>query len=412
MSAPTAPMADSVEFNPYSETFFNNPYDTYRRLRDEAPLYHNAEYGFWAISRYEDIAPAYKDSATFSSAKGVTLDMIKIAELLKGIPPQLIMLDPPEHDRMRRLVSKAFTPRAVKSWAALVTETIHGFFDDIADPTSFDAVGEFAALFPVEIICRILGVPAEYRQQIRLWIDTYLAREPGNMMMSQAGAEASIAMGQFFEALLAERKAAPRDDMLSELIAAEYVDTDGETKRLSDEEIIGFCRLLGGAGAETVTKLISNALVVFADHPDQWEALRQDRDKVPDAIEELVRFDGPLQYNFRVTTREVTFYGETIPADSPIMLITGAANRDDRVFENPDVFDINRKRPFGYNLGFGYGTHSCLGAPLARMESRVALNLLLDKLPRYEIDRSNLSRVSMTNVAGWKSVPVRALPAE
>ena len=133
MSAPTAPMADSVEFNPYSETFFNNPYDTYRRLRDEAPLYHNAEYGFWAISRYEDIAPAYKDSATFSSAKGVTLDMIKIAELLKGIPPQLIMLDPPEHDRMRRLVSKAFTPRAVKSWADLVTETIHGFFDDIAD---------------------------------------------------------------------------------------------------------------------------------------------------------------------------------------------------------------------------------------------------------------------------------------
>ena len=412
MSAPTAPMADSVEFNPYSETFFNNPYDTYRRLRDEAPLYHNAEYGFWAISRYEDIAPAYKDSATFSSAKGVTLDMIKIAELLKGIPPQLIMLDPPEHDRMRRLVSKAFTPRAVKSWADLVTETIHGFFDDIADPTSFDAVGEFAALFPDGHSCRVLGVPAEYRQQIRLWIDAYGAREPGNMMMSQAGAEASIAMGQFFEALLAERKAAPRDDMLSELIAAEYVDTDGETKRLSDEEIIGFCRLLGGAGAETVTKLISNALVVFADHPDQWEALRQDRDKVPDAIEELVRFDGPLQYNFRVTTREVTFYGETIPADSPIMLITGAANRDDRVFENPDVFDINRKRPFGYNLGFGYGTHSCLGAPLARMESRVALNLLLDKLPRYEIDRSNLSRVSMTNVAGWKSVPVRALPAE
>ncbi len=176
-----------------------------------------------------------------------------------------------------------------------------------------------------------------------------------------------------------------------------------------DVEIAGFANMLGGAGAETVTKLIGNAIVVFAEHLDQWRRLRTDRDKVPAAFEELLRFEGPSQYNVRYSLKEVTLHGRTIPQGSAVMLTNGAANRDERAFPDPDRFDIDRERKVGFNLGFGYGIHSCLGAALARMEGRIALNALLDRLPDFEVDSDGLKRVNMTNVIGWSHVPVHAL---
>jgi cytochrome P450 len=396
-----------VEFDPYSNDFFDSPYETYRRMRDEAPVYYNAKYDFYALTRYEDVAPAYKDFETYSSAKGVTLDIIKATDLKMPAGKLIIMMDPPEHELMRKLVNRVFTPRAVAGLEPMIREKIYDVVKTL-DPTSFDAVADFSALFPVEIITAMLGVPAEDRQQLRIWLDKGLERHPGSMSPSKDGIDAMMASGAYYYDLIQQRRADPQDDMISRLIETEVIE-DGEVRRLDDIEIAGFANMLGGAGAETVTKLVGNAVVVFAENPDQWQKLGEDRSKIPAAFEELLRYEGPSQYNVRYTLRDVTLHGTTIPAGSAVILINGAANRDERVFPDPDRFDIDRERKFGYNIGFGYGIHSCLGAALARMEGRIALEALLDLIPGYAIDRSGLRRVHMTNVCGWAHVPVRAL---
>ena len=393
-----------VEFDPYSADFFHSPYETYRRMRDEAPVYYNAKYDFWALTRYADVSAAIKDFETYSSAKGITLDMVK--EYDGNTPKLVIMMDPPEHERMRKLVNRVFTPRAVMSLEPMIRDTINRFVCEL-DPSSFDAVADLAALFPVEIITTMLGVPPEDRQQLRLWLDKGLEREPGAMGPSAEGAEAMMASAAYYYQLIQERRAHPRNDMLSRLIETEVIE-DGEVRRLDDVEITGFATLLGGAGAETVTKLIGNAVVVFADHPDQWQKLRNDRSKIPAAFEELLRYEGPTQYQVRSTTRDVTLHDTTIPAQAAVLLVNGSASRDERFFPDPDRFDIDRDRKVGFNLNFGYGIHSCLGAALARLEGRIALDALLDLIPRYGIDRTGLRRVNMTNVCGWANVPVHA----
>ncbi|WP_319453383.1 MULTISPECIES: cytochrome P450 [unclassified Mycobacterium] len=395
-----------LEFDPFSDDFFDSPYGTYRRLRDEAPVYHNTKYDFWALSRYDDVAPALKDFATYSSAMGATMDMIKDPERSIQRSKAIIMLDPPEHDLMRKLVNKVFTPRAMASMESMIRQTIQ----DVAatlDPSSFDVVADFSALFPVEIITTMLGVPAEHRQQIRLWNDKILERKRGSIHTTPEGMEASTATGMFYYQLIQQRREHPQDDMISRLIEVE-IERDGQVVKLDDAEIASFTTLLGGAGAETVTKLIGNAAVIFADNPGEWQKLRADRSKIPAAIEELLRYEGPSQYNVRYSMREVTLHDTTIPAGSAVMLINGSANRDERIFPDPDRFDIDRDRKFGLNLAFGYGIHSCLGAALARLESRIALEILLDLIPEYQVDRSGLRRVEMSNVCGWSNVPVRA----
>ena len=396
---------DPVVFDPYSDDYFDSPFETYRRMRDEAPLYYSDKYDFWALTRYDDVASAIKDHQTFSSAKGVTLDMVKAAA--KGessLGKIIISLDPPEHERMRKLVNRVFTPRAVTALESLVRETIDRYASQL-DPKSFDAVEDFAALFPVEVITSMLGVPSTDRQMLRHWLDISLERNQG-MGMSPESMEAVMKSGAYYYELIQERRKKPQDDMISRLIETEVTE-DGETRRLDDIEITGFCTMLGGAGAETVTKLVGNAVVVFADNPDQWRMLQEDRSKIPAAFEELLRYEGPSQYQIRTPTRDVTMYDETIPEGAPVLLINGSASRDERFFPDADRFDINRERKVGYNLNFGYGIHSCLGAALARMEGRMAIDTLLDLIPDYDIDRSGLQRVHMTNVLGWCNVPVR-----
>jgi cytochrome P450 len=398
---------EPVVFDPYSDDYFDSPFETYRRMRDEAPLYYSEKYDFWALTRYEDVSAAIRDHETFSSAKGVTLDMVKAAASGEGggvMGKIIISLDPPEHERMRKLVNRVFTPRAVIALESLVRETIDRYVSQL-DPSSFDAVEDFAALFPVEVITSMLGVPAADRQQLRHWLDKGLERNEG-IGISAESMDAIMKSGAYYYDLIQERRKTRRDDMISGLIDAEIVE-DGETRRLDDIEITGFCTMLGGAGAETVTKLLGNAVVVFADNPDQWQNLQENRDKIPAAFEELLRYEGPSQYQIRTTTRDVTLHGRTIPAGDPVILINGAASRDERFFPDADRFDIDRERKVGYNLNFGYGIHSCLGAALARMEGRMALETLLDLIPRYDIDRSGLRRVHMTNVLGWCNVPVR-----
>jgi cytochrome P450 len=400
--------ATQLVFDPFSEEFFTDPYPMYRRMREEAPVYYSEEHDFYALSRHEDVAAAFKDYQTYSSARGIELAMIKKG----GVPEEsrsMIFMDPPEHRRMRSLVNKVFTPRAITAFKDTVTELIE--YHLARDNTGqFDAVADFSALFPVEVISTVLGVPAEHRQQIRHWVDTSLHREAGQIEMDETNWEAVHQIAAFYYSLIQERRKQPQDDMISGLIAAEVERDDGGTTQLDDIEITGFATLLGGAGAETVTKLIGNAIVQFARNPDQWQKLLDDRGKVPAAVEEVLRFEAPTQYNVRYSLKDAHLHGVTIPAGKPVFLLGGSANRDPDAFTDADKFDIDRDRTEAQNLGFGYGVHSCLGAALARLESAIALEKLLDLMPRYEVIWDGCKRVSMTNVAGWSNVPVRVLP--
>lgn len=394
-----------LEFDPFSEEFFGGAYATFRRLRDEQPVYYNATWDFWALSRYDDVAPATKDHETYSSAKGATLDMVKAHDDAIRPPKVIISMDPPEHQKMRKLVSSVFTPRAIASLEDMVREKIYERIDAI-DSSEFDVVADFSAVFPNEVITTMLGVPKEDRHQIRLWLDLLLERRPGEIAVPHEGFEASMNTGVYYYDLIQKRREKPEDDMISRLIETE-IEREGHIDKLTDVDIAGFATLLGGAGAETVTKLIGNAMVAFADFPDQWQSLRRDRSKIPAAIEELLRYEAPSQYQVRTTTRDVTLHGTTIPEGSAVLLLTASATRDERMFPDPDRLDIDRERKMGFNLAFGYGVHSCLGAALARMESRIALDALLDLVPEYRVDRAGLKRVAMSNVAGYSNVPVR-----
>ena len=394
-----------VIFDPFSEEFFNNPFDMYRRMRQDAPLYYNEDSDFYALTRHEDVSAALKDHEAFSSSRGCDLAMVQSDE-----PPQksIIFMDPPDHRHMRSLLNKAFTPRMIQSQRDTVVEQIEHHLG-LIDSDEFDVVQDFSGPFPVEVITRMAGVDPEYRQQVRHWIDTSLSREPGQVGYSEAGMQANIDTGIYYYGLVQKRRENPQDDMISRLIAAEIPGEDGQMRRLDDIEITGFATLLGGAGAETVTKLIGTAMVLFARNPEQWQKLLDDREKVPAAVEELLRYEGPVQYNVRYTLKEAHVPSGTIPAGKAVFLISAAANRDPDAFSDADAFDIDRDRTEAQNLGLGYGIHSCLGAALARMESVVALEKLLDFMLRYEVKWDELQRVHMQNVAGYSHVLVRVL---
>lgn len=401
----TSMTATAVEFDPMSDEFFDDPSETYRRLRDEAPVYFNERYGFYALSRFEDVATAHRDWQGFSSSYGVDLHMLTQHTDMSSLR-MIIMMDPPEHTRFRALVSRVFTPRAVTDLEPMIREVVTGFLDGLDDRETFDVVTDFSALFPVEIISRMLGVPEGRRQQIREALDLSLHREPGEVGPTPEGAAAMIELVGYFHELIGEKRAHPTDDMLSRLTQVTVDRGDGEQTGLDDEEIAGFAGLLGGAGAETVTKLVANAAVLFDRHPDQWQRIVDDPATIPAAVEEILRLLPPSQYQGRYCVEDREFEGGTIPAGNPVLLVTGAATRDPRAFDRPDEFDI--ARPPSVSLGFGHGVHSCLGAALARMESRIALEELSRRWRRLEVDDAGLRRVHMSNVAGYANVPVAA----
>ena len=392
-------------FNPVSQDYFDNPYEIYERMRDEAPVYYDEVEDFYALTRHADVAAAFKDYESFSSARGCDLSMVRTGEV-----PQksIIFMDPPDHRHMRSLLNKAFTPRAIQSQRETVIELVEHYLSK-ADPDHFDVVQDFSGPFPVEVITRMAGVPEDFRQQVRHWIDTSLQRDPGQIDLSEANMQANIDSAVYYYGLVQERRENPQDDMINRLIAAEVPGENGELRKLDDIEITGFLTLLGGAGAETVTKLVGSAVVEFARHPEQWQKLLDDRSKIPDAVEELLRYVGPVQYNVRYSIKDVELPSGIVPANKPVFLMGAAANRDPRAFEDAETFDITRDRSQAQNLGLGYGIHSCLGAALARMESAIALERLLDFMPRYEVDFHGLERVHMQNVAGYHHVPVKVL---
>ena len=304
---------------------------------------------------------------------------------------------------MRNLVSRVFTPRAIAALEPMIRQVVRETLDTVRGRTEFDVVADFAAPFPVEVISAMLGVPPADRQAVRLRTDALLHREPNDPAPTPAGIEAGMVQHQYFLALVAEKRRNPGDDVITRLCEAELPGAHGP-ERLSDGEIAGFALLLGAAGSETVTKLIGNGVVLFHRWPAEWAKVVADPGRIPSAVEEILRYWAPSQYQGRFTTAPATFHGVTIPAGVPMLLLTGAASRDERAYPDPDRFDIDRKQDIA--LGFGYGIHSCLGAALARLESRIAFEELRARYPRYRVDERGLRRVHMANVAGFSHVPV------
>lgn len=392
-----------MEFNPYSHDYFNDPYPIYKHLRDEAPVYYNSDLKFFALSRFRDVLEASLDHETYSSAKGTMIQDFDPAAL--EAQPMMIFMDPPRQTRLRKLISRVFTPRRIAELEPQIRALAVRILEPLVERGSCDILEEFAAVLPIEVISTMLGVPEEDRTRVRHWSDETLTREEGNPDIPPAALEAMIEQYRYFSELLAERKRRRRDDMISHLIDVEVPSEDGGTENLTDAEILGFIGLISGAGNETVTKLLGNAMVLFHRNPPAREAVVADPGRLPNAIEEALRYWPPSQIQGRSLTRDVTLHGTTIPAGSRVLLLTGAACRDNREFTEPDRFDIDREIPL--QLALGHGAHKCLGAALARLESRVSLEEIFTRIPRYEVDEANTKRVHMSNVAGYSSVPIR-----
>jgi cytochrome P450 len=397
-------MPAALELNPFSYEFHEDPYPTYRRLRDEAPLYRNDALHFWALSRYRDVLAASLEWETYSSAEGTTLERMDPAYF--EARPMIIFLDPPRHDRLRRLVSRAFTPRRVAALEPFVRTTVGRLLDQVAREGGGDFVRDVSMPLPMEVIFTLLGVPEGDRRQVREWMDVSLERDRDTPAIPERAMIAMASMMQYWPDFVESLRRKPDDGLVSALLTAEVEDDDGTPTRLTDGEIIGFCNLIGSAGNETVTKLLANACVLFARHPEQYRTILDDPGAIPDAVEEVLRHTSPSQYQGRMTTRDVTWHGVTVPKGERILLLTGSANRDEREFPDPDRFDV-RRRP-EQHLALGHGVHFCLGASLARLESRVALEEFSRRFPRYTVDEDGCVRVHMSNVHGYEHVPFRA----
>jgi cytochrome P450 len=384
-----------VRFNPYSYEFHDDPFPVYKQLRDDAPCYHDDALGFWALSRYADVVAALHDPETYCSRYGITLE--------DGNPlPMLLTTDPPEQTRLRRLVSRAFTPRRVAQLEQPIRALSTTYLDALADRAVIDLIGDYAALLPMDVIAKLLGVPDGDQQQLRKWSDALLHREEGRPDVTPEGVEAATHLYRYFSAFVTDRRAFPGgDDFTAALIAA---DTDGET--LSDEQVVGFCFLLIIAGNETTTKLLGNCLLALQRFPDEKQKVLGDRSRIADAVEETLRYEGSTQVMARTLTHAVELHGERMPAGEKVLLLLGSGNRDERVWREPDVFDIDRPWPT-HHLGFGHGIHVCLGAALARLEMRISLEEFLGRYPRYEIDGSTLERVHSGNVRGYSRMPMQ-----
>ena len=394
-----------MDLNPFSFEFHADPYPTYAWLRTHAPLHYHPTLDFYTLARFRDVVAASQDWRTYSSAEGTLVE--RLNPQLFEATPMMIFMDPPRHDRLRKLVSSVFTPRRVGNLEPFIRATAVRLLEPLAANGGGDFVKEFSAPLPMEVIFTMLGVPDADRHQLRAWMDLCLDRDRDTPAIPPRALEATMQLGKYWYELIGDLRRMPNDGLISGLLTAEVETDDGGTTRLSDGEIIGFCSLLGAAGNETVTKLLANAAVLLARHPEQYAVLVADCGAIPNAVEEVLRYWSPSQYQGRTVTCEVEWYGQKVPKGARLLLLTGSANRDEREFGDAERFDITRNIPIA--LGFGYGAHFCLGASLARLESRIALEEFTRRFPRYRIDEARCARVHMSNVHGFASVPFSAV---
>jgi cytochrome P450 len=386
------------EYSPFDRDIAHNPYPVYRELRDEAPVYHNEQVGFWALSRYADVVAAHLDTDVFSSANGVTIEGVD-----QGMP-FLIVKDPPEHTWHRKIAGRMFTPRRMAALEAFIRATAAGLLDKVADADEFDLVEHFSFRLPLDVISELIGIPDAVRGHIHNLSDRLVARDESGAVTEDA-ALASMELAQVFIDLVTDRRREPGDDIITALMNAEVVDDNGNARSLDDNELANRFLELAFAGHETVAKLIPNGVIALSWYPDQRRELVADPGLIPNAVEEMLRWDPPSHYQGRWTTRDVELHGTVIPEGQRVILITGAAVHDERKYPDPELFDIHRD--IDRHVSFGFGRHLCLGAALARLETRIAFEELLKRIPDFTFNETGVERAYSSNIRGLAKLPLR-----
>ncbi len=386
-----------VHYDPFAYQSHEDPFPTYQRLRDEAPAYYNDELNFWALSRYEDVKPALIDHQTYCSGKGFTLEDID------GVaPPMVLGMDPPDHTRVRATISRALTPRRIAELEDTARKTATEMLKRIAPVGKGDIITDLGARLPMSVIARMLRVPEEDQDRVRGWADDMVHRDDSYKGIPEKGRQAAGVLYNYFDELVRKRSSDRGDDLLSQLVEA------GEKGEMSHEELVGFCFLLIIAGNETTTKLIGNMTYQLSLHPRQRERLISNPSLIANAVEETLRYDTSTHMMARTLTRDVQLHGQTMKEGQKVALLLASANRDGRHWQDPDTYDVSRDA--SDHVAFGFGIHHCLGAALARLESRVVLEEILARIPDFKVDAGGLERMHSGNVRGYSRVPISFTP--
>ena len=389
-------------YDPYARATQEDPFPTYHHFLEHEPCSYNPEMDFYALFRFEDVWEATLDWKTYSSSLGPALEN---RGQVPGEAFSIIGMDPPRHTRLRNLISRGFTPKRIAALEDEVRGLALRYLEPLRGEKRFDVQQAFAVKLPMDVISVLLGIPEEDRDWFRESVDRGLERDPDSERQSAQKVAVMGSSRSYVLDLLAERRRRPREDLISVLAEAEYTEPDGRSRRLSDAEVAAFTTLLAGAGAETTAKLIGNLVVYLSRHPEQRRWVFEDAPaRLPGAVEEVLRYDAPSQFQGRVATRDLKLHGVDIPEGARVALVTGAAGRDPREFPDPDRLDV-RRRP-ARALYFGYGQHVCIGKSLARLEARVALEELALRWPEWRVDEEGLTRTYQAHVRGFRNVPL------
>lgn len=389
---------ERLSYDPYDVTIDVDPYPIYKRLRDEAPLYYNEKFDFWGLSRFADVEAALRDVDNLSSAKGDILEVVKAEPVMPlGV---FINEDPPLHTVHRLLVSRAFTPRKMKAIEDQVRAFCTACLDPLTDGDRFDFTLDLGAEMPMRVVGILVGIPDSLQRSVRKVAGARLRNRPGEPLPVSKD---NYFNGNMFREYVEWREQNPSDDLVTELLNVEFTDVSGTVRRLSSEELLVFLGVIANAGTETVGRLFGWLGKLLGEHPDQRRELVEDPSLIPGAVEEVLRFEPPVHHIARYAANDVDYHGQTVPAGSALLLMAGSANRDERKFDNPDRFDIHRTN--ANHLSFGRGTHFCLGASLARLEGRVALEEIVKRWPDWTVDIDNTVRAPTATVRGWDSMP-------
>ena len=395
------PSRSDIYYDPYDFDIDADPYPVFRRLRDEAPAYYNEKLDFYAVSRFGDVESCSVDWQTYSSARGSVLEIIRSEMVVpRGM---FIFEDPPLHNLHRRLMARVFTARRVSVLEGRMRQYCAAVLDPLVGTGGFDFVRDLGADLPMRVISDMLGIPEEDQVAVRDHFDEGLRIEEGQMPKKMDAVQRTSDMSNFGP-YISFRRQHPADDLMTDLIETTFVDETGRERHLDDEEVLNYAMLLAAAGNETTTKLIGWAGFLLGAHPDQRRLLVDHPGLVPGAIEEILRYEAPSPVQARYVTRDVVLHDVTVPEGSILLLLNAAANRDDRQFDDPDRFDV--RRTIDHHVTFGFGLHFCMGAALARLEGRVALEEVLTRFPDWEVDHANSERVHTSTVRGWHRLPV------